>query len=208
MKKYFIILAVPAITLFACNSKTNNAHDGHDMNSMAKDSVMPVTTMEEQNIRTIQVAYTNLDPGAVASIKTMVDHYLQIKNALANDNGMEAASGAKAMSEAMKSLDKSLLNAEQKTAYDKIEDDLKEHAVHIAKNGDKIDHQRSHFSMMSEDVYELVKNFGAGRPMYHDHCPMAKENQGAMWMSENKEIKNPYFGPKMPTCGTVEEVIK
>jgi len=44
--------------------------------------------------------------------------------------------------------------------------------------------------------------------MYQDHCAKAKENQGAMWMSENKEIKNPYFGAKMPTCGTVEEVIR
>jgi hypothetical protein len=208
MKKYFLLLALPAITLSACNSNTNNAHDGHDMRSMAKDSVMPVTTTEDQNIKTIPVAFTNLDPKAAASIKAMVDHYLLIKNALANNNGIEAASGAKAMAEVMKSMDKSFLSPEQKTAYDKIEDDLKEHAEHIAGNGDKIDHQRSHFSMMSEDVYDLVKNFGAGRPMYHDHCPMAKDNQGAMWMSENKEIKNPYFGPKMPTCGTVQEVIQ
>jgi hypothetical protein len=208
MKKFFLLLALPAITLFACNSNTNNAHDGHDMNSMAKDSAMPAPAMVDQNIKAIPVAFTNMDPKAAASIKEIVEHYLHIKNALANDNGIEAASGAKAMAEAMKSLDKSLFSAEQKTAYDKTADDLKEHAEHIAANGDKIDHQRSHFSMMSEDVYELVKNFGAGRPMYHDHCPMARNNQGAMWMSENKDIKNPYFGPKMPTCGTVEEVIQ
>jgi hypothetical protein len=37
---------------------------------------------------------------------------------------------------------------------------------------------------------------------------MYNENKGAMWISEMKEVKNPYFGAKMLTCGTVEEVIK
>ena len=62
----------------------------------------------------------------------------------------------------MSKLDKSLLTAEQKRLYDGIEEELKEHAEHIAKNGDKIEHQRSYFSMLSEDVYDLAKAFGAG----------------------------------------------
>ena len=40
--------------------------------------------------------------------------------------------------------------------------------------------------------------------LYHDHCPMAQDNKGAMWLSETKEIRNPYFGDKMMTCGSVE----
>jgi hypothetical protein len=62
--------------------------------------------------------------------------------------------------------------------------------------------------MRSADVYDLVKAFGAGRPLYHDHCPMYNDNQGAMWLSETREIKNPYYGAEMPACGTVEEIIK
>jgi hypothetical protein len=56
-------------------------------------------------------------------------------------------------------------------------------------------------------VYELAKAFGGGRRLYHDHCPMARDNQGALWISELKDVKNPYFGADMLTCGTVEEVI-
>ena len=106
----------------------------------------------------------------------------------------------------MKGFDKSLLTAEQKKVYDDIESDLKEHAEHIAKS--KIDHQREHFSTMSTDVYDLVKAFGAGMTLYHDHCPMANDNKGAMWLSESKDIRNPYFGEKMMTCGSVEEMFK
>ena len=58
-------------------------------------------------------------------------------------------------------------------------------------------------------IYELVKAFGAGQPIYHDHCPMYNENKGGtMWLSETKEIKNPYLGSEMPKCGTVEEGIR
>ncbi len=210
MKKIlFSVLSLGAILFTACNNGgSKNEKDGQDMSTIKKDSVQPVTATDDKDVKAVAVTYTNVDVKAAASIKEIVDNYLHIKNALANDNGSEAASGAKAMGEAIGKLDKSLLTAEQKTAYDKNEEELKEHAEHIAKNGDKIEHQRLHFAMMSEVVYELVKDFGAGIPLYHIHCPMARDNQGAMWISETKEVKNPYFGAKMLTCGTVEEVIK
>ena len=62
--------------------------------------------------------------------------------------------------------------------------------------------------MMSEDVYDLVKAFGGGQTLYHDHCPMADNNKGGMWLSETKEVKNPYFAGKMNECVKVKEVIK
>ena len=203
------IAIVSAFVFTACNnSNSKNEHEGHDMNNMKTDTTQHVSATDDKDIKAIAVVYTNVDAKAAAGIKEIVDHYLHIKNALANDNAGEAASGAKAMEKAIGKLDKSLLIAEQKTAYDANEKELKEHAEHIAKNGDNIKHQRSHFVQMSEVVYELVRDFGAGRPLYHDHCPMARDNKGAMWLSEVKEIKNPYFGSKMFKCGRVEEVIQ
>jgi hypothetical protein len=32
---------------------------------------------------------------------------------------------------------------------------------------------------------------------------MYKKGKGAFWLSETKEIKNPYLGKTMPTCGTI-----
>lgn len=178
------------------------------MITMAKDSTQQTMTTDDKEVKAVAVTYTNVDTKAAATIKEIVDHYLHIKNALANDNGSEAANGAKAMGNVISGLDKSLLTTDQKKVYDVVEENLAEHAEHIGKNGDNIKHQREHFLMMSENVYDLAKAFGAGRPLYHDHCPMYNENKGgAMWLSETKEVKNPYFGAEMPTCGTVEEVI-
>lgn len=210
MKKiFFFLLTTSVIIFFACsNGGDENEKDGYNLNTLEKDTVQPVTTTIQKEEKAIAVTFTDVDVNAAASIRKIVDQYLNIKNALANDNSSEAANGAKAMKDAIGKLDKSLLTGEQKTAYDTNEEELKEHADHIAKNGDNIKHQRSHFVQMSEVVYELVRDFGAGRPVYHDHCPMARDNQGAMWISETKEIKNPYFGAQMLKCGKVEEVIQ
>lgn len=210
MKKIFYsILTICAFTFTACNNSGNKKEpEKHDMDNMKKDTAQHATSTDDKDVKTIAVSYTNVDAKAAASIKEIVDHYLHVKNALANDNGSEAASGAKGMGEAISKLDKSLFTTEQKNLYDDMEEELKEHAEHIGENGDNIKHQRSHFAMLSEDVYALVKTFGGGRDIYHDHCPMYNENKGAMWLSEMKEVKNPYYGSSMPKCGTVEEVIK
>jgi hypothetical protein len=201
-----------AILIFAftsCKSNgTKDEHAGHDMQSMAKDTAQHVIDSEDKEVKTVAVLYSNLDVKVATSIKEIVDHYLHVKNALANDNATEAAIGSKAMEAVLGKIDKSILTAEQKLAYDKMEGGLKETSSSIAKGGDNIKQQRVQFVMMSEAIYGLVKDFGAGRPIYHDHCPMARDNQGAMWISEIREVKNPYFGSAMPACGTVEEVIK
>jgi len=206
MKRTFIsVLVLNAILFAACNNESGQENDRHDMHN---DTMQHATAKDSETVKAIAVTYTNVDAQAAVSIKAAADHYLHIKNALTNDDSKEAASGAKAMADVIGKLDKSLLTAEQKAAYDKVEEKMKEHAAAIAANTDKIKDQRTHFVMLSESMYDFVKSFGAGRPLYHDHCPMAKDNQGAMWLSETEGIKNPYFGAEMLTCGSIEEVIK
>ncbi|MHA8059615.1 DUF3347 domain-containing protein [Aquirufa nivalisilvae] len=207
MKKNIILTAVVSTLLIsACNNGEKNTE--HDMSKMGSDTVQHATSSSEGEIKSVAVSFTNVDPKAAATIKEIVDQYLSLKNALANDNSNDAAVSGKSMVSAIAKLDKSLLSIEQKKVFDENQDDLKEHAEHISENAKNIKHQREHFVGMSEDMYALVKAFGAGRPLYHDHCPMAQENKGAMWISEVKDIKNPYFGAEMSGCGTIEEVIK
>lgn len=207
MKKLlFIPITISAIVFTACNGSNDNSKEQDKMSDMKKESTSNAATTDDKDITSVTVTYANIDPKIAASVKEVIDHYLHIKNALANDNSNEAADGAKAMSDALAKVDKSFFTTEQKKVYDETEDDLKEHAEHIGKS--KLDHQREHFSMMSEDVYSVAKAFGSGRALYHDHCPMANDGKGGLWLSEVKEIKNPYMGSKMPTCGSVEEKIQ
>ena len=105
----FIALAISTIVFSACNN-SGNEHEGHDRNNMNKDSTQHAAATDDKEVKTVAVTYTNIDAKAAASIKEIVDHYLHIKNALANDNANEAAIGAKAMEGAISKLDKSLLN--------------------------------------------------------------------------------------------------
>ena len=43
--------------------------------------------------------------------------------------------------------------------------------------------------------------------LYLEYCPMANGNTGGYWLSNEKEIRNPYFGDKMLKCGSVKETI-
>jgi hypothetical protein len=204
---FIVLMAIGTVMLSACNSSGDKSKENHDMDKMGKDPAQP-TTVDDKDIKAVPVTFTNVGANISGGIKNIVGHYLHIKNALVNDDSKEAASQGKALAEGMGKLDKSFFTPEQKKIYDGVEEDLKEHAGHIGENAGNIKHQREHFSTMSQDVYDLAKAFGGGRTLYHDHCPMYNDNKGAMWLSETKEIKNPYYGSEMLTCGTVEEKIQ
>jgi hypothetical protein len=205
MKKTILIIsAITAIAVISCNSNSSSKESNTGMNHDSMPMPMQQNTQPDKDIKMVAATFTSVEPAVASYIKTLVTDYLGVKNALVNSNETEAATASGKMYEAMKGFDKSLLSADQKKIYDDIESDLKEHAEHISKS--KIDHQREHFATMSKDMYDLVKAFGAGMTLYHDHCPMY--NDGSMWLSETKDIKNPFYGDKMMTCGSVEEMMK
>ena len=50
-------------------------------------------------------------------------------------------------------------------------------------------------------------NIATGK-LYYQYCPMAFNNKGAYWLSNEEAIRNPYFGDKMLKCGLVERDIE
>lgn len=200
MKNIIIGIAIIAITAASCNNGSNNATE----KNINKDD----TTQGNNTSANESATSNNADAKVDGSMKEMVSQYLQMKNALANDNGKDAASAGNAFVESMGKMEKTSLTMEKKKIWDNLSDDAKEMAEHIGENADKIEHQREHFEMLSTDMYDMVKTFGAGQTLYQDFCPMYNGEKGATWLSETKEIKNPYLGKKMPTCGEVKEEIK
>ena len=199
-------ISMSVITLAACNNGNDKVSQTVTTNT---DTTQITNTQDTSGNTAINVAPDTLKtPAKDNSIKEVVEHYLHIKNALVKDDGKDAASGGKQMAEALAKVDKSHLSVEQKNVYEDLEADAKEHAEHISNNAAKINHQREHFDMLSQDVYDLVKAFPAGQTLYRDHCPMYNDGKGAMWLSETREIKNPYYGKKMITCGSIKEAIK
>lgn len=201
MKKLFLgLITTISVIAFSCSDNAST--------KQKEESPADHTTADNAEVKVVKASFTNVDAAVAAYLKKITDNYLQIKNALTNGKANEAGDAAKNMFEALKGFDKSLLTAEQKKLYDQQEAGLKENAEHISGSTGEIEHQREHFVSLSESMYALVKSFGGGKTLYHDHCPMAQNGKGAMWLSETKEIKNPYFGDKMMECGSVEEEIQ
>jgi Cu(I)/Ag(I) efflux system membrane fusion protein len=45
-------------------------------------------------------------------------------------------------------------------------------------------------------------------PLFIQKCPMANSNKGAIWISNEEEIRNPYYGNAMLSCGSVTQVLR
>jgi hypothetical protein len=198
MKKFIQGIVIMAAVLTACNGKKPAENQ---KNSMEMQAISPVDSV------TSTLIPTSIAKNSVP-INEIVSAYLQLKNALAIDNSSDAATGGRSLEAAFKNFDKTSLTADQKKIYENVESDAREHAEHIGQNSGNIKHQREHFEMLSNDIYDLVKAFGGGQILYKDFCPMYNNGKGAFWLSETKEIRNPYYGKEMPTCGTIKEELK
>ncbi len=116
----------------------------------------------------------------------LLENYVQLKNALVQSEPEKAAAAAKSMAE-------------------KATGEISESAAAIAESTD-LAVQRDHFFTLSNAMYTYVKNQESlGQKVYWQYCPMARDNEGANWLSLESEIRNPYFGDAMLTCGAVQE---
>ncbi|MES2329563.1 MAG: DUF3347 domain-containing protein [Bacteroidota bacterium] len=68
--------------------------------------------------------------------------------------------------------------------------------------------KRKSFQMVSDQLYDLIRTVRYDQAIvYHDYCPMAFNDQGANWLSNTAQIRNPYIPKKMITCGEVKDSI-
>ena len=69
-----------------------------------------------------------------------------------------------------------------------------------------LDGKRRQFETISEILYNLTRTVRYdGEKIYYQYCPMAFNNKGAYWLSNQYAVRNPYFGDEMLECGSVED---
>jgi hypothetical protein len=122
--------------------------------------------------------------------------YYEVKEAMIAGDATAGASKARDLMSAVQ-------NADQKMVQDAKADKLVKDAGKLAEAKD-IEKQRAVFSELSETLYTAVKSMKiTGDAIYRQYCPMKK----AYWLSNSKEIRNPYYGSMMMSCGKVVETI-
>ncbi|MDP3945478.1 MAG: DUF3347 domain-containing protein [Lutibacter sp.] len=215
MKKLKVILGIMAIalvtlTVFACKDTKKSDDSKNDNHMEMNDSTINHSGNENMEMNHQNIENDNTMDGSQKISKTtaILDNYLQLKNALVADDTKKAATAGKNLYTAFAQFDSSSVGETQKQEVNEILDDAREHAEHISGNSGKMDHQREHFEIISKDIEDLIAIAGTDRKLYQTFCPMYNNNKGAIWLSETKVIKNPYFGSKMMNCGTVQKEIQ
>lgn len=142
------------------------------------------------------------------NLSSILSSYFEMSKNLTNDSATDAAKSSEKLRSALKDFQDADLSNKEYKEVDEIMKSSIEHAEHITENAGDIHHQREHLVLLSIDIKDLIKIVGTDQKVYEAYCPMANNNNGAIWVTNQKEIKNPYMGQKMPKCGKINGEIK
>ena len=145
---------------------------------------------------TFSTAATAQDSASVTKAGGLLIHYYNIKNALVAGDAGSAASNADLFITRANTIDYKLISEGNIHA-------LLNDATRIAETKD-LKKQRQYFASFSANMVAIARvvKFTA-EPLYEAWCPMKK----AGWLSAEKEIRNPYYGSEMLTCGEIKSTI-
>lgn len=138
-------------------------------------------------------AAQELPPQQLTSLAT---NYYAIRDGLVAGDGNAAKISAGAFIKTANTVDYKIISEGNINAL------LKDATV-ISETSD-LKKQRIAFANFSNNMIAVAKavKLTTG-PIYVEYCPMKKAN----WLSNDKQIKNPYYGDAMLSCGKVVETI-
>lgn len=135
------------------------------------------------------------------------DAYLQLKDALVATDFEAAKQASTALEQAFDETDMKLLKGEAHVYWMQQLEALEAH-LGMLQEAKEVEAQRQQFSSVSDILTVMVRAFGIeGSELYVQYCPMAFDDLGAYWLSNETQIRNPYFGDKMMRCGLVKDTI-
>jgi membrane fusion protein, copper/silver efflux system len=147
-----------------------------------------------------------------ASIKAILtplfNQYIQLKDNLVNDDFESSTRSIKEFKDLFSKINMSSFKGEAHDVWMRHSVDA-EKALKMMIEESNVDGIRKHFKILSNQMVMFANVFGPfDHPYYVQRCPMADNDQGADWLSRDKEVKNPYFGSSMLKCGEVTDSIK
>tara|TARA_B100002052_G_scaffold48386_1_gene41418 strand:- start:12526 stop:13137 length:612 start_codon:yes stop_codon:yes gene_type:complete len=201
MKQNVMIAGLALVLLSATACKDGNKNEpaapmSNEMHQESMDDMMDDKPMNEDD----EMAMNN---GQDAKAEAILTDYFKLKDALVADDNTKAKELGASLATTLGKLDISEYTDTQQSDLKDIVEDAVEHAEHISESD--IAHQREHFKVLSKDVTDMVAITGTENTLYQQFCPMY--DGGSAWLSTSKDVKNPYYGSKMLTCGKVQKEI-
>jgi len=182
----------------ATGEKAMTGHENH------------IGTQETSNLEEKEIVIKRFQVPSIFQnqLNDVFQNYLLVKDALVNDNSSLVQKSATVLSKSLNDVDMKLLtdsNAHNlwMSSLKVLEATSKEISI---SNDIKI--QREHFISMSNSMSQSIEAFGTNQTIYKQFCPMANSDKGAIWLSTETEIMNPYFGEMMLKCGNIKLTIE
>jgi len=140
-----------------------------------------------------------------SSLENLINIYISLQTALANDDFSASKKQAKALNAAFKTIKMNQFMGDAHDSWMPYHDYFTP-SLEILEKANNIDQLRKSFLNLSSTYISLIETFGPfSKKLYVVHCPMANNNKGGDWLSDKKEVKNPYFGASMLKCGSVKK---
>lgn len=155
-----------------------------------------------------EIKRVEADPTFVNQLSAVLHAYLKMNNAFVESDAGKVSTEALKVEEALNSVDMKLLKGDAHMAW---MDQLRtlSSSVKDIRSGSDIDKQRLALSDFNNAFYVSLKMFGLNHDtVYYQYCPMALDDKGAYWISETEEIRNPYFGDMMLSCGENKDTLQ
>ncbi len=150
---------------------------------------------------------SSLGADGTGELMGMLRAYFSLKDALVATDGVQADEAASKLMSAAELFHSGMGAVPKKEELQKqLREVMSGSEAIMATGAEAVEDKRAKFSGVSDAVYQVAKLAelkGAGA--YQQYCPMAFNDKGAYWLSDEEEIKNPYFGKKMLECGVVKD---
>ena len=203
---HYILLALAATIFVGCSPSGQEKISGSIGDSVkVTDSLQSFGTTAAAEAKEPQFQVDETFQQQLAGVLTS---YLALKDAFIASDSTKVPANSLLVSDALKKVDVALLTGDAQNAGKKYLPSLEKSLRHIHANRN-IEKQRAAFRTLSDSLYITIKAFGlGGKEAFYEYCPMAFNEEGAFWLSDQETIRNPYFGDKMLTCGEVKEKLK
>lgn len=184
--------------------KTSTGHDHGDMGGAKKSASQDHSGHSEQEMNLNEMS---IDAAFQQQLNKVVSTYLELGESLIASDAKAARENAQKVKSALDQTDMSLLKGNAHNQWMALLSPLQSSVESIQKTAD-LAQQRAAFAKLGDLLHTSVKQFDLkGQPLYYQYCPMAGD-KGAYWLSANKEIRNPYFGEAMMSCGETRETLR
>jgi len=126
--------------------------------------------------------------------------YIELKDALLQKDIKKANHEAKELLDAANAIKTDSLTKDQQSEFNKYIGKVTLNAQHISE-ATNLPHQLEHFDYTSDAIYALMKYFKpTDKTLYYNFCPMANKGDGAHWVSDKKDLNNPYMAGSIMGC--------